>query len=199
MNVQLVVREEEEEEEEINNRMMPQLLVIVPHGVDYQREVLQMKAGAVAMDRNESLKDHRNVVADLNSNEEIMRVVEVEVAVADIIIIIVDHVGGIMIMTTTKAVMIHFLRLGGTATEVDGVVVVVEGEIMMIGEDLIIGEVNEVGTMIVGEATTIVAVVTMMISMPVIVTTTKLIKRCVGDGKMAVRDIIVSKNYWVKW
>ena len=157
-----------------------------------------MKAGAVAMDRNESLKDHRNVVADLNSNEEIMRVVEVaEVAVADIIIIIiVDHVGGIMIMTTTKAVMIHFLRLGGTATEVDGVV---EGGIMVIGEDLIIGEVNEVGTMIVGEVTTIVAVVTMMISMPVIVTTTKLIKRCVGDGKMAVRDIIVSKNYWVKW
>ena len=137
--------------------------------------VIKMKAGvAVAMDRNESLKDHRNVVADLNSNEEIMRVVEV---VADTIIIIVDHVGGIMIMTTTKAVMIHFLRLGGTATEVVDGVVVVEGGIMAIGEDLIIGEVNnEVGTMIVVAVTTIVEVVTMMISMPVIVTTTKLIK-----------------------
>ena len=158
--------------------------------------VVKMKAGVAAMDHNESLKDHRNVVADLNSNEEIMRVVEV---VADIIIIIVDHVGGIMIMTITKAVMIHFLRLGGTATEVDGGVVVEEGDIMVIGEDVIIGEVNEVGIMIVGEVTTIVGVVTMMISMPVIVTTTKLIRTCVGDGKMAVRDIIVSENCWEKW
>jgi hypothetical protein len=68
--------------------------------------------------------------------------------------------------------------------------VVVEGGIMVvIGEDLIIGEVNEVAIMIVGAVTTIVEVVTMMISMPVIVTITKLIKRCVGDEKIAVRDI----------